>query len=223
MVTVVANQKGGVGKTTTAANIGALFARQGRRVLVVDTDPQFALLALRALREQTAVASANPCARRRRSRDEKCAGRVDRDQLKRFEPDLEHALSDGVTYPSTDATPVAAIGEHGQSEATADLVKVDPDESTPLPSAVGEVRLLDKDLVSRAPPGRGVGGAFPGSGIQGFPSRTRVTRRGFCRGFRRGFRRPKVEKGPILTPLSDRDPGQVRTVGGRKCPIVTAL
>ena len=43
MVTVVANQKGGVGKTTTAANIGALFARRGRRVLVVDTDPQFAL------------------------------------------------------------------------------------------------------------------------------------------------------------------------------------
>ncbi len=43
MITVVANQKGGVGKTTTATNIGALFARQGRRVLVVDTDPQFAL------------------------------------------------------------------------------------------------------------------------------------------------------------------------------------
>jgi AAA domain len=43
MVTVVANQKGGVGKTTTAANIGALVARRGRRVLVVDTDPQFAL------------------------------------------------------------------------------------------------------------------------------------------------------------------------------------
>lgn len=43
MVTVVANQKGGVGKTTTAANIGALFARRGQRVVVVDTDPQFAL------------------------------------------------------------------------------------------------------------------------------------------------------------------------------------
>jgi len=42
-VTVVAQQKGGVGKTTTAANIGALLARQGRRVLLVDTDPQFAL------------------------------------------------------------------------------------------------------------------------------------------------------------------------------------
>ena len=43
MVTVVAQQKGGVGKTTTAANIGVLLAREGARVLVVDTDPQFAL------------------------------------------------------------------------------------------------------------------------------------------------------------------------------------
>jgi chromosome partitioning protein len=43
MVTVVANQKGGVGKTTTAANIGVLWAAQGRRVLMVDIDPQSAL------------------------------------------------------------------------------------------------------------------------------------------------------------------------------------
>ena len=37
---VVANQKGGVGKTTTAVSVGAYMAHWGQRVLIVDIDPQ---------------------------------------------------------------------------------------------------------------------------------------------------------------------------------------
>lgn len=42
-VMAVVNQKGGTGKTTTCENLGVGLAKEGKKVLLVDTDPQASL------------------------------------------------------------------------------------------------------------------------------------------------------------------------------------
>ena len=52
-IIAVSNQKGGVGKTTTAANLGAALFQMGHRVLLVDMDPQANLTSAFGLTDQT--------------------------------------------------------------------------------------------------------------------------------------------------------------------------
>ena len=55
MIISVANQKGGVEKTTTTLNIGAGLIKVGKRVLLIDADPQNHLSRWLGLNQHSAI------------------------------------------------------------------------------------------------------------------------------------------------------------------------
>ena len=75
MIVALLNQKGGVGKTTLALQLAGEWARVGKRVVVIDADPQGSALDWSEYRRRRRKAPCNGCFIAGWVRVSRCAGR----------------------------------------------------------------------------------------------------------------------------------------------------